>query len=236
VLDEFQRFKDLLHGDDEAADLARRLFNHPEVRVLLLSATPYRMLSMDHEAGHDDHFADFLKTLRFLFSGDDAKVQAVRDEFRRFRQALYGLEPDADARAVELRDRLQKALCSVVARTERVDMTAGHNAMVVERPTPAPLKKGDLLAARFVDQVARRVQATSDTVEYWKSGPYLLNFMSEYGLKRKLLDKCEESGGAELHARFAAADGQLLRNAAVQRYRPYRPGQPSDACDSGRHR
>lgn len=233
VLDEFQRFKDLLHGDDEAADLARRLFEyeteHGGVRVLLLSATPYRMLSMDHEAGHDDHYADFLETLRFLFNGDEARVRAVRDEFRRFRQALYGLEVDAPARAVESRDRLQDSLRSVVARTERVDMTAGRNAMLAERATPAPLEKADLLAARFTDRVARCVDAAGDTIEYWKSGPYLVNFMGEYELKRKLLDKCDAAGEAELHAAFAAAaaaDGQILRNADVQRYRAVDPANP----------
>ena len=52
ILDEFQRFKDLLHDQDEAAVLAQALFNAGEARVLLLSATPYKMLSLEHE--HDD--------------------------------------------------------------------------------------------------------------------------------------------------------------------------------------
>src|SRR5262249_40404992 len=47
ILDEFQRFKDLLHGDDQAALLARALFTYESAdhsdraRVLMLSATPY---------------------------------------------------------------------------------------------------------------------------------------------------------------------------------------------------
>lgn len=233
VLDEFQRFKDILNGeeDNEAAQLAKRLFEYNntqgDVRVLLLSATPYRMLTMDHEAGHDDHYADFLETLRFLFNGDDAKVQSLRDEFRRFRQGLYGLESDAATKAAESRDRLQEALRSVVARTERVDMTRGGNAMLVERATPAPLAKADLLAARFADQIARCVDATGDTIEYWKSGPYLVNFMGEYELKRKLLEKYgDQACEAELHAAFASADGQLLRNASVQSYRAVDAANP----------
>ena len=46
ILDEFQRFKDLLDGEDATAQLARRLFTYAnpeensEVRLLLLSATP----------------------------------------------------------------------------------------------------------------------------------------------------------------------------------------------------
>ena len=43
ILDEFQRFKHLLEGEDEASKLARDLFGYPAARVLLLSATPYKM-------------------------------------------------------------------------------------------------------------------------------------------------------------------------------------------------
>jgi hypothetical protein len=65
VLDEFQRFKDLLDPDPAnfAAELAQRLFNlvDPETgrptRTLLLSATPYRMYATEDE-GDSDQYAD----------------------------------------------------------------------------------------------------------------------------------------------------------------------------------
>lgn len=55
ILDEFQRFRDLLHGDTEAGELAQELFEYSgadgrATRTLLLSATPYRMLTI---AGND---------------------------------------------------------------------------------------------------------------------------------------------------------------------------------------
>ena len=56
ILDEFQRFKHLLDGTDRAGDLARELFNFGDARVLLLSATPYKMYTMADEAESDDHF------------------------------------------------------------------------------------------------------------------------------------------------------------------------------------
>ena len=47
ILDEFQRFKDLLSGDSPEAEMARQLFEYEDhqinARVLLLSATPYKM-------------------------------------------------------------------------------------------------------------------------------------------------------------------------------------------------
>ncbi|MBS6529213.1 MAG: DEAD/DEAH box helicase family protein [Bacteroides caccae] len=70
ILDEFQRFKALLDGDDEAALLAKALFEQPDVRVLLLSATPYKMFTLDQESEEDNHYADFIRTLQFLYNDD----------------------------------------------------------------------------------------------------------------------------------------------------------------------
>jgi len=220
ILDEFQRFKDLLNGESEAAELAQQLFRHHEVRVLLLSATPYRMLSLDREAD-DDHYTDFLDTLRFLFDGDESRIDEIKDEFRRFRQALYGLDDKASQQAIEVRGSLEDHLRSVIARTERIDMTMSHNAMLVEPPETATLGPADLRTARFVDRVAQSLDA-GDTIEYWKSSPYLVNFMGDYDLKRRLLDHCQEPSG-DLLAAFQKADGELLRNVNIQRYREIDP-------------
>jgi hypothetical protein len=220
ILDEFQRFKNLLNGENEAAELAQQLFRHHEVRVLLLSATPYRMLSLDHERD-DDHYKDFLDTLRFLFEGDESRIKEIKDEFRRFRQALYGLDDQSSAQAIETRDILENQLRSVIARTERIDMTSSHNAMLVETSETATLGPGDFRTARFVDRVAQAVEA-GDTIEYWKSSPYLVNFMGDYELKRRLLESCQEPSG-ELLAAFQQADGELLRNVNIQRYRATDP-------------
>ena len=73
IMDEFQRFRDLLHGDTDAAILARELFDYSggdghAARTLLLSATPYRMLTLaGDEPDEGDHYQDFLETLSFLY-------------------------------------------------------------------------------------------------------------------------------------------------------------------------
>lgn len=98
VLDEFQRFKDLLDGNDEASALARELFHHTresDPRVLLLSATPYRLYTTRAAAG-DSHHEDLLRTVRFLFGEDPTEGSGGVDlsavdpgtETGRFRLAL----------------------------------------------------------------------------------------------------------------------------------------------------
>jgi len=63
ILDEFQRFKGLLDGDDEGARLANAIFDHPDAKVLLLSATPYKMYTLPDEPEGDDHYRDFTRTM-----------------------------------------------------------------------------------------------------------------------------------------------------------------------------
>lgn len=70
ILDEFQRFKNLLDDDDEMALLAQELFNYEGAKTLLLSATPYKMYTMYHERSVEDHYTDFIRTTRFLFNSD----------------------------------------------------------------------------------------------------------------------------------------------------------------------
>ncbi len=80
ILDEFQRFRDILDNPDTAAgELAQQLFNwrDPEsgtrARLLLLSATPYRMYTLGQEHETEDHHQDFMRTVRFL-CGDDTET------------------------------------------------------------------------------------------------------------------------------------------------------------------
>jgi hypothetical protein len=224
ILDEFQRFKDLLDGDDDAAALARELLTYPDVRVLLLSATPYRMLSLDHEQ-EDDHYPDFVRTLRFLFGGDaaaEAEVAALRDEIRGYRRALFSLADGDAVGADEARGALQTRLRRVMCRTERVGITARADAMLAEPPRPAPLDARDLGQAALADRTAEAVGAR-DPIEYWKSAPYLLNFLREYQLGRQL-DAAMGAPSRELLALLRGADGHLLTQRQFERYERIDPG------------
>jgi len=46
IMDEFQRFRSLLSSEEDTSRLARIVFSFPGVRVLLLSATPYKWYTM----------------------------------------------------------------------------------------------------------------------------------------------------------------------------------------------
>lgn len=71
IMDEFQRFKYLLDSDpdSETGMLASKFFNSKDVRMLLLSATPYKMYSTPEEIDEshiDEHYTEFLSVMKFL--------------------------------------------------------------------------------------------------------------------------------------------------------------------------
>lgn len=193
ILDEFQRFRDLLAAPESspAAELAHQLFNYSDdLRVLLLSATPYKMYAAQHE--EENHYRDFLQTARFLL-GDDAEVNALQDDLRVFREALMTLDVQTLATRLPARIKVQieQRLRRIMCRTERVGATSGLDAMVRERPVPVQLAPEDLMEFRSIDRLSSSV-GSGDPIEYWRSSPYLLNFMKDYELKRRLADRKNE--------------------------------------------
>lgn len=228
IFDEFQRFRELLEVDEpsEAAELARSLMGFRddasgmEARVLLLSATPYRMLTMQTDEG-DDHHADFIRTLRFLFEGSAVEIAAIEEDFRRLRCGLFGVGVERkDAEAV--RDRLEQCLRRVMARTERVGATLDRDAMLMERILEVPVGTDDLRVAQTTGHLAHEVGA-HDTVEYWKSAPYLLNLMRDYELKRKIAT-CGERPGKAIASAIGDAQRAGLERATVEAYEKLDPG------------
>lgn len=180
ILDEFQRFKDLMSDEGEGAELARELFDFEDCRLLLLSATPFKMYTLPEEPEGDDHYRDFIDTVRFLAGPDRAST--VRRESGELRRALYAGDIES-ARAA--RDRVQHELRRVMTRTERLATTPDRDGMVVERTLPnVELAAADVRDFRRLQNVAKVVKG-QDPLEYWRSAPYVLELMENYQIKHK---------------------------------------------------
>ncbi|MCC2333612.1 helicase-related protein [Cellulomonas wangsupingiae] len=221
ILDEFQRFKDLLDGaDDEGAQLANAIFDHQDAKVLLLSATPYKMYTLPDEPEGDDHYRDFVRTTTFLAGEERARV--VERELRMMREAL--VSGGDSARAREARDRVQNELRRVMCRTERLASTPDRDGMLVEKQLPrVELTADDLRGWRTFDGVARAADRR-DVFEYWRSSPYPLNLMERgsYQVRTKFQAAAERQDPSLV----AALDGApgLLAWDDVRAYRRVDPG------------
>lgn len=228
IMDEFQRFRDLLHGDDDAANLARELFDYSgggghAARTLLLSATPYRMLTLvGDEPDEGDHYQDFLETLSFLYGRDKGPevTATLAREMRDFRGLLHGL-PGSTAAAVETRKTIERRLRRVIARTERIASTTQRDSMMGEPTMAVTVAPADLAQAAAVSNVARALDAP-EIIEYWKSAPYLLNFMRHYSMNR-LLEEQMDSPSAALCEAILAARPAMLDRKALDAYAPVDP-------------
>lgn len=218
ILDEFQRFKGLLDGTDPSSTLAMQLFDYPGVRTLLLSATPYKMYTVRDEAGGEDHYRDFLQTLKFLFA-DPARSAQVERQLETYRRALRAAADGAGSHVRQARDDLEASLRSVMIRTERLAASEDRNGMLVQvDPVGLDLCAADVRDCVSLQRIARSL-GHPDTLEYWKSAPYVLNFMDDYALKRAFL-----KAGAEAPSRRPLVDAlgpgasSLLDWEEVQRY------------------
>lgn len=229
IMDEFQRFPDLLHGESDAAHLARELFNYRDpqgnaVRTLLLSATPYRMLTLQGDQAEDgDHYGDFLATLTFLFGQARGRqmVDALDQEMRAFRTALHGL-PATRGDALSQKAKVETSLKQVMCRTERVSSTIDRDSMVCEPKTALAVHVDDLRQAMAISSVARVLEAP-DVIEYWKSAPYLLNFMRDYALKRVMKEKEGAKPSTALVNAMATAKSACLDHDQLNAYAPIEP-------------
>lgn len=188
ILDEFQRFKQLLDGQDQMSQLANVLFDYTDARTLLLSATPYKMYTMHHE-DEDNHYEDFIRTARFLLNSED-RTKQLQNRLKEYRNELYRFtEPDPD-RNKKVKNGVESILKSIMTRTERLGVTNNKDGMICEKKDDVQLSITELASFMNLDKISHEL-GVGDCLEYWKSSPYLLNFMDNYLLKRKFLDRID---------------------------------------------
>lgn len=224
ILDEFQRFRNLLAEEDEAGRLAKAVFDYDgtDVKVLLLSATPYKMYTMYHEQDRENHYEDFFRTIRFLF-GSDEKTENFKHLFEKFRDVLLDPSAAGTPEWEKTKRNIERRLRKVMVRTERLSSTKpGVTKELVN--SAGPLDPGDLEGFSFLDSVSRQL-GTGDVVEYWKSAPYVLNVMDRegYKIKKVLKEALEREPSSDLAKIFNDRQKQLLSWQEISKYRPIDP-------------
>jgi hypothetical protein len=232
ILDEFQRFKHLLDPKSEDAELARSLFEYADereasreaVRVLLLSATPYKMYSLQHEqeSGENDHYEDFIATYDFLIRNRSEDNKALRMLLKDYRAAMFNLEGGGIDGLRGIKGRIEERLRRVMARTERLAVTSDRSGMLREIASSARLEESDVRQYLSSSRVATALDH-GEIVEYWKSAPYLLNFMDKYELKKSFHAAVQSGGTPELYHALSQPAAGLLPWDDVLAYRAIDP-------------
>lgn len=186
ILDEFQRFRDLLYSpgttpgdEDPAAELARQFLNYKGAKLILLSATPYKAHTAANDADGDDHAADFRQLLRFLSSERAEYMQSLESDLDDRRTQLLKQVPDH-----ALTHRIEERLKMFMTRTERPQLGKDNMLSVIEM-APTDVRPGDLASYKSLSALFRATR-TGNPMEYWKSVPMFAHFLTDYKVGRKI--------------------------------------------------
>ena len=212
ILDEVQRFPEVLEDSEgsepaQSPTLASVLFKKG-VPVLILSATPYRSLTMSHEGGdgQESHHEGFTKTLAFLFRPDKVVPKRIHSNLAKFRAKLAALDSASlvsqDSDLLKFKRDLERDLTKVICRTERnwyvLDRCKGvETSASTARSQPSPAE----LEEYFRLHKALPHSSSWQISEYWKSAPSLLTFLDrDYVLFKELNSETRRVPGKLLTA------------------------------------
>lgn len=190
IMDEFQRFKFLLSSDDsELGILAHSFLSGHDTRVLLLSATPYKLYSTLEEIDEnqlDEHYAEFFQVMDFLF-GNGQKDTEFKEVWKNYSVALNELKA-GDGAIIQIKEQAENAMYQGVCRTERISvMDSG------DYTDDSSVKKHLAVDENDINSYLQMAKLLSKTdsryslpVDYVKSCPYLMSFMKKYKIKEQI--------------------------------------------------
>ena len=191
IMDEFQRFKYLLNSDEnsEMDRLTNKFFNSEDMRILMLSATPYKMYSTLDEIDEeqiDAHYSEFFDVIDFLNNSDEEKEE-FRQVWNNYSVKLKEFNKDKTS-FIQAKNNAEDAMFKNICRTERIT-EAQMGDMIDSTDSKNQLK----VLREDIDSYMEIQQLLDDTLlnvnvpmDYVKSSPYLMSFMKNYQLKRKL--------------------------------------------------
>lgn len=217
IMDEFQRFSKLIKTDEksETALLAKKFFNSPKanedkVKILLLSATPYKLYSTLEEmseAGNDEHYQEFMEVTDFLFEHHEAHKQKFKKVWNNYSIALSQIHVQDFAMLVAKKQEAEDSLYKGIARTERILAEGeGQFSDTVVYKAPLIITEEDVLSYIAMDKLLQVAELKEKVpADYVKSAPFLMSYMERYKIKQKITQYFRKN-----HDKITLARNKLL--------------------------
>lgn len=231
IMDEFQRFRFLIENQDMDSKLLTDKFLtdksddvQDRVRVLLLSATPYKLYSTPEEiqdSGEDSHYAEFMSVMKFLMESETA-FSDFNTVWSDYSHSLRELSTGDVSVLAMKKNKAQDAMYACMCRTERNSvMDSGDYIDDCTKNNHLLIEEGDILAYLDVQRILEETELRiSLPVDYVKSCPYILSFMQNYEAKKKLTEyfRKHQDKVEILHSKWL-----WLNKMAVNKYKPLPP-------------
>ncbi|MCD8302650.1 MAG: helicase [Prevotellaceae bacterium] len=232
IMDEFQRFSDLIGMNEKEKSeqnlLVDKFFNDDRgnMKILLLSATPYKPYSTLEEInsdGGDEHYRDFMEVTNFLFANKNNQ-EIFNYTWKKYSAALKRTDVTNLEPLIEAKSDAENTLYKVMCRSER------FNSGIIEYYTKTQVQvlpedimsyaEGQKLLERLDERPVKGGKRLGNMpMEYVKSSPYLLSFMDKYELKRGIIKALEGTTDFPLKH----SESLLLSKYNVNNYKPLPP-------------
>ncbi len=190
IMDEFQRFRFLISEEEKETEtgiLAEQFLHRDDTRVLLLSATPYKLYSTLEEIeenDEDESFLEFQEVMHFLLPGDES-TKKFDEVWHNYSVSLKELKT-GDTAILSLKQKAEDSMYSAMCRTERISvMDNGDYTDDSSVSEHLKISEYDVRSYTEMEGLLRDINANySLPVDYVKSCPYLLSFMKDYQVKK----------------------------------------------------
>ena len=173
--------------------MARKFLNSDDIRILLLSATPYKLYSTLEEIDDtqvDEHYAEFFQVMDFLFENGNCDFHKV---WSNYSVALHEIKTK-DLTIINAKNNAENAMYGGVCRTERISvMDSGDYTDDSSVKNALKINENDIKSYLEAGNLLKNINANfSFPVDYVKSCPYLLSFMRNYKMKEMIVKYFEQ--------------------------------------------
>ena len=192
IMDEFQRFKYLISANKttEMGMLADKFFNSKDARILLLSATPFKMYSTPEEIDEtciDEHYEEFLSVMKFL-NYNAVDQNNFLTVWKDYSMKLAEFRLGNNTTVLEAKKLAEDAMYQNVCRTER--KSAVENSDIIDSDDvkkSLEVEAADIQSYIIFQNLIKDIKLNRRIpVDYIKSTPYLMSFMNHYKVKERV--------------------------------------------------
>ena len=194
IMDEFQRFKYLIDSEALATEtgvIAKKLFATKNLKVLLLSATPYKLYStledIEEAENPEEYYKEFLQVFDFLFD-DNNKSRHFKNVWSDYSIALREMI-QGDLTVLHLKKQAENEMYGSMCRTERIMAMDSGDYLNDAGAHPLRITEGDIRSYLDMGIMLRSIgEERNLLVDYAKSAPYPMSYMSRYKVKKRAED------------------------------------------------
>lgn len=232
ILDEFQRFKNLLDSSEEseAGEIAKIVLQNDQTKVLLLSATPFKPYTTNIEQlDGEEHSVELERIVKFL---GGSKGDLLWTNFKKDQQRFFDLirHPQKVIEnsdfSLEVKHDLESSFKKFLSRNERLNYVKEYSNMTkeVEQPWISVISE-DIKNFISIDQLLNKIKDNhgstdfriGSAMEYVKTAPFPLSFLHGYKLK-EVIDDLRTDPIVQRH--LNESGNTLLKYTDINTYKP----------------